>query len=134
MLKYWEALKDAMRPEFRSPPHCKDPLRDLHQNLLQEVTGIITGAVVIQGMSTKNSLPPPRLTTVTRILVMPKLSKIQRRRVGTASGRGSATPESSTKRTSVRSANKHQNQLSTSAEIPTKSTSVRYNNKYKSHI
>ena len=33
--------------------------------------------------------------------------KSQRRRVGTARGRGSATPASSAKRTSVRSTNKH---------------------------
>ena len=44
--------------------------------------------------------------------------KIQRRRVRAARGRGSATLASSTKRTSVRSANKHQSQLSTLSLTP----------------
>ena len=39
--------------------------------------------------------------------------KSQRRRVGTARGRVSATPESSAKRTSVRSTNKHQSHILT---------------------
>ena len=60
--------------------------------------------------------------------------KIQRRRVGTARGRGSATPKSSVKNTSVRSANKHQSQLSTTPARSTKRTSVSSANKQQIEI
>ena len=48
-------------------------------------------------------------------------------------GRG-ATPERSSKRTSVRSANKHQSHLWTTPESSTKRNSVRYTNKQQSQI
>ena len=60
--------------------------------------------------------------------------KSQRRRVGTARGRGSATPASSAKRTSVRSANKYQSHLSTTLASSTKRTSVSSVNKQQSKI
>ena len=64
-------------------------------------------------IETRNFLPLPWLTTMTRILVMSKLWKIQRGKIRTARGRGSATLESSVKRAYVRSTNKHHSQLST---------------------
>ena len=36
-------------PEFRSPPRRQGPLRYLRQYSLQEVTGITTGAIAMQG-------------------------------------------------------------------------------------
>ena len=60
--------------------------------------------------------------------------KIQRGRVGKSRGRGSATPDSSDKNTSVRSANKHHIQISTTPEISTKRTSISSSNKQKSQI
>ena len=53
----------------------------------------------------------------------------QRRRVGTARGRGSAAPSSSAKTNSVRYANKHNIQLSAIPENSTKRTSVSSTNK-----
>ena len=38
MLKYWEALREVVRPEFRSPPRRQDPLRELWQDPLREGT------------------------------------------------------------------------------------------------
>ena len=55
--------------------------------------------------------------------------KIQRRRVGTARGRVSATSERSSKRNSVGSTNKHQSQISKTPESSTKRTSVSPTNK-----
>ena len=60
--------------------------------------------------------------------------KIQRRRVGTVRGRGSATLERSTKRTSVRSTNKHQSRILTTPARSTKRTSVISANKQQSQI
>ena len=61
-------------------------------------------------------------------------TKIQRRRVGTERGRGSATLASYANRTPVRSANKHQSQLSTNPTSSTKRTSVSSANKHQSQI
>ena len=60
--------------------------------------------------------------------------KIQGRRVGTSRGRRSATLTSSVKRTSVRSANKHQSQLFTTLRRSTKRTSVSSAKKHYSQI
>ena len=60
--------------------------------------------------------------------------KIQRRRVGTARGRGIATPERSDKRTSVIPSNKNQSNLSTTSASSTKRTSVISANKRQSQI
>ena len=75
MLKYWEALREAVHPEFCSPPRHQGPLRDLHQNPLQEGTVITRGMIAMQRMVTGTLSPLPRLTTMTRILVMSKLWK-----------------------------------------------------------
>ena len=73
MLKYWEALREAVRPEFCSQPRCQGHIRDLRQYPLREGTGITTGMIAIQMMATRNLSPLPRLKMMTRILVMPKL-------------------------------------------------------------
>ena len=61
-------------------------------------------------------------------------TKIQRRRVGTARGRGGATPEIYPNSTSVRYYNKPQSQLLTTLASSTKTTSVRSTNKHQSQI
>ena len=60
--------------------------------------------------------------------------KIQRRRVGTARGRGSDTLESSSKRTFVISANKNQSQISTTPDSSNKRTAVISYNKQQIQI
>ena len=70
MLKYWEALREAVPLEFRSPLSCQVSLRELWQNPLHEGTGITIGAVAMQRMETRNLSPLPWLTTMKRILVM----------------------------------------------------------------
>ena len=67
-------------------------------------------------------------------VVLKTKPKIQRRRVGTEKGRGSATPESSANRNSIRYANKQQSQLSNTPSSSTKRTSVRSANKQQIQI
>ena len=116
MLKYWEALREAVCLEFCSPPCFKSPLRELRQHPPQEGTGIAKGTIAMQIIVTRKFLPFTWMITMTRILVMSKLQKnpIQKAReegLRQQRGRGSATPAISAKRKSVRSANKNQSQL-----------------------
>ena len=73
MLKYWEALREAVRPEFFIPPRRQGLLRELWKHTLQECKGITTGTIDMQRMVGGNFLPLPWLTTMTKILVMSKL-------------------------------------------------------------
>ena len=73
MLKYWEAIREAVRPEFHIPPRCQVPIRELRQNPLLEGTSITTGTLAMQRMPTRNSPPIPRMKKITRILVMSNL-------------------------------------------------------------
>ena len=73
MLKYWEALREAVRPEFFSPPRRQGPLRELRQHPLREGTGKPIGKIVMQRVATRTLLPILRLTMMTRILVMSNL-------------------------------------------------------------
>ena len=38
ILKYWEALREAVQPEFFSPLHCQVTLREILKHPLQEGT------------------------------------------------------------------------------------------------
>ena len=60
--------------------------------------------------------------------------KSQKKGVGGARGRATDTPESSSKRSSVRSSNKHQSQFSATPASSTRRTSVSSVNKQQSHI
>ena len=54
ILKYWEALREAVRPEICSPPHPQGVLRELRQNLLWEGIDITKGKIEMQRMETRN--------------------------------------------------------------------------------
>ena len=93
----------------------------------------------MQRMAVRTFLPPPPAENdgedLSNVEVVEKSNpKIQRRKVGTERGRGSDTTERSAKRTSARSAKKHQSQLLTTPASSTKMTSSRSTNKQQSQI
>ena len=93
----------------------------------------------MQRMANRNFSPPPPADNyyedLSDVKVVEKSKpNSQRRRVRTARGRGGGTLASSVKKNFVRSANKHQIQISNTLAISTKRTSVSSANKQQSRI
>ena len=116
MLKYWEALREAVHLEFRSPRCLEVMLRDMRNHPLQKrhMYNYWNDSDAKDGDWKFVASPSDEKNykDISNVEVLERAKpKIQRRRVGTEKGRGSATPESSANRNSIRYANKQQSQL-----------------------